>query len=229
MDPLMARGMLDGEWLSILGEGIYYAYSDNNRSHEKYEPNPRYPILISWDFNIGDSKPLSVCLAQEVNGVFHIFDEVIVDGMRTEESCEQLHEKGLLMDGFSYEIHGDATGRHRDTRNKMSDWDIIRKWFSNYKTASNRPLRWVDRVPRSNPPVRERHNIVNAHCCNAHGEIRLVVYCETVDQGMRMTKLKKGGQYIEDDSKPYQHVTTALGYMIHRRKHDTPTQAPQFL
>jgi hypothetical protein len=28
--------------------------------------------------------------------------------------------------------------------------------------------------------------------------------------------LKKGGQYIEDDSKDYQHCTTALGYAVCR-------------
>ena len=71
-------------------------------------------------------------------------------------------------------------------------------------------------VPRSNPPVRTRHNIVNAYCQNDLGQHRLTVYakCKTLDKGLRLTALKKGGSYIEDDSKPYQHITTALGYGV---------------
>jgi hypothetical protein len=31
---------------------------------------------------------------------------------------------------------------------------------------------------------------------------------------MKLTALKKGAEYIEDDSKEYQHITTAAGYRI---------------
>ena len=71
-------------------------------------------------------------------------------------------------------------------------------------------------VPRSNPPIRERHNIVNAYCCNSLKQIRLFVYakCKTLHEGFNLTALKKGAEYIEDDSKEYQHITTAAGYRI---------------
>lgn len=231
LDPMMARRMLDGEWLSIVGEGVYYAYSDKNRIRKKYEIDPRHPILLSWDFNIGEGKPLSVVMLQIINGIAHVFGQVIVHGMRTEESCDELAAMGILDQDLRFEIHGDASGRHSDTRNKLSDWDIIKKFMSNYQTKKGNALRFTMEVPRSNPPIRERHNLVNAHCVNANGEIRLFVYdgAETVDQGLRMTKLKKGGQLVEDDSKEYQHCTTALGYALHRKKTYVAPQAPQFL
>jgi hypothetical protein len=31
---------------------------------------------------------------------------------------------------------------------------------------------------------------------------------------MKLTSLKKGADYIEDDSKEYQHVTTSIGYRV---------------
>jgi hypothetical protein len=31
---------------------------------------------------------------------------------------------------------------------------------------------------------------------------------------MRLTKLKKGASFIEDDTPAYQHVTTSIGYAI---------------
>jgi hypothetical protein len=42
--------------------------------------------------------------------------------------------------------------------------------------------------------------------------VRVHKRAKTVDEGLRLTKLKAGGHYIEDDTKHYQHVTTALGY-----------------
>jgi len=71
-------------------------------------------------------------------------------------------------------------------------------------------------VGLSNPPIRTRHNLVNSYCLNANGKRRLFVYekAKTCDEGLRLTRLKPGGAYIEDDSKHYQHVTTAIGYGI---------------
>ena len=69
----------------------------------------------------------------------------------------------------------------------------------------------------SNPPIKTRHNIVNAYCLNHEKRIRFYIYKDAPvsDEGMRLVKLKKGGNYIEDDSKRYQHVTTAIGYGVH--------------
>jgi len=46
--------------------------------------------------------------------------------------------------------------------------------------------------------------------------VRLFIYkkCKVAHEGMRLTSLKKGADYIEDDSKEYQHVTTAIGYRV---------------
>lgn len=218
LDPMMAKRMLNNEWIDIGQEIIYYAYNkqDNYRDYD-YKVDERLPILISWDFNIGLGKPLSACFSQYVAGQFHIFDEVVVEGIRTLDSCEEMKAKGLLDYNTKFMLFGDATGRHRDTRSKVSDWDIIEEFFStNVNPRTLRPLRFSVEVGRSNPPVRSRHNKVNATICNANGVHNLFVYkkAKTVDEGLRMTKLKPGAQYIEDDSNHFQHITTALGYKI---------------
>ena len=45
---------------------------------------------------------------------------------------------------------------------------------------------------------------------------KLFVYKDapTVDEGLRLTKLKSGAQYLEDDNNHYQHISSALGYAI---------------
>lgn len=216
-DPMMARRMLEGEWLSIMQDVIYYAYDkDVQYVRGHYSFNHNEPIWLSFDFNIGDGKPLSCFLAQFINGVAHVFDEVVIDGARTRDACEELYARGYFNLASKWIITGDASGNHRDTRGVRSDFDIIRKFFDTVDV--DHKIEYETKVPAANPGVRFRHNKVNSYCKNELGKVRLYVYeaCKVLDEGMRLTKLKKGGNYIEDDSKRYQHITTALGYFICR-------------
>ena len=216
LDPKMARRLIYGEWVEINAERIYHAYeSDRNyNSTAEYQINSRLPIRWTWDFNIAPGKPLSCVFFQYDGQTFHFFDEIIVEGFRTEDALEEAAERGLLDHRAMYVVHGDASGKHSDTRSKLSDYDIIKKFMSTYKTKDGRLLQFRVDVPPANPPVRTRHNVVNSHCLNENGEVRLVVYkrCKTLDEGMRLTALKDKAHYQEDDSKSYQHCTTALGY-----------------
>jgi Phage terminase large subunit len=218
LDPKMARRMIYGEWIEIEQEVIYYAYSkDRNFTAKEYEIDQRFPIHISWDFNIAENKPLSLVLFQFIDDAFHFFDEVVIHGIRTEDSLDELANRGLLDHKCLYIVNGDATGKHRDTRNIHSDYDIIKKYLSNYRNPSGEAIKFQLEVPTANPAIRSRHNIVNAYCYNELKRVRLYVYkkAKTMDQGMRLTQLKKGGDYVEDDSKPFQHITTAAGYGIY--------------
>lgn len=209
-DPKMARRMLYGEWIEINEERIYHSYdADKNFLKQKYQINYAHPIILAFDFNIGAGKPMSSC-AMQFLGAFHIFDEVIVQGARTEEVADEWIEKGIVKQGQRIIIRGDASGEAKDTRSKLSDYDILRKKFA----AVGAIVEF--QVPLANPPVRRRHNLVNSYCHNDLGQHRLFIYelAKTCHDGMRLTALKKGGDYIEDDSKAYQHVTTAIGYSV---------------
>lgn len=211
LDPMMALRMLEGLWISIRGEVVYYGYDRNVQFKERrYEINKAHPIILAWDFNIGDGKPMSMACMQYIDDTFHIFDEVIIQGSRTADTIEELEGKGLLSKDCKYIVCGDASGKHRDTRSSHSDYDIIRK------ELSNRGLSFAYHVPLANPPVRTRHNRVNAYCKNMNGDVRIFIYqdAKTCDEALRLTKLKSGASYIEDDSKAYQHVGTAIGYAI---------------
>lgn len=211
LTPKEALRYLESQWVEIAGEVIYCEYDrDVQYKPHAYTVNPREPVILSWDFNIGHGKPMSMCCLQFIDGIFHIFDEVVIDGARTADTLDELDSKGLLKKEWRYKVSGDAAGKHRDTRSSRSDYDIITK------ELQNRGLTFDYCVPAANPPVRLRHNRVNAYCKNADGEVRLFVYkdAKTVDEGLRMVKLKTKGQYIEDDSKRFQHVTTAVGYAV---------------
>lgn len=217
LDPLMARRMLLGEWVEISKEVIYHQYRrDRNFRDESYNVDELLPIHLCWDFNVALGKPMSACAFQVVKGVVHVFKEYIVHGSDTEDICNEIAGSGLLEHESKIYVHGDATGASLSSKSKMSDYDIISRFLSRHRKKDGSRVEFELAVPLSNPPVRERHNIVNAYLNNADNKTRLFVYedCRTLDEGLRLTALKKGGQYIEDDSKPYQHVTTALGYGV---------------
>jgi len=216
-DPKMAKRMLEGEWLEIGSDGIYYNYdsSIHFRPNQSYKVNRQYPIWLSWDFNIGEGKPFSSCAFQYIDDHFHFFDEVIVEGMRTLDSCEEWASRGVLDFGCEIMIAGDATGAANSTKSIHSDWDIIKKFMANYDDGR---LKFTSRVKKSNPPIVQRHNDVRSYLMNSKGEVRLTVYqdCPTLDKGFRLTQWKTGSRFIENDGPkhPYQHVTTAAGYGI---------------
>lgn len=229
LDPKMAQRMIYGQWVDINEEVVYYAYDrEHNFLNKPYVVNQAYPIFISWDFNIGEGKPLSAVIFQYINDTFHLFDEVVVHGMRTNESCDEMADRGLLDYHTKYILTGDAAGRHKDTRNVRSDYDIIKAFFANYRTKNNTQINFVLHVTLSNSAIRSRHNMVNSYCINANGKRRLFVYekAKTCDEGLRLTRLKHGGNYIEDDSKAYQHITTSIGYGM-RTAIDFKTIQPQ--
>lgn len=218
LDPLMARRMIFGEWLSIQTEVIYYAYDKVQNRRGAYEVDLRLPIHITFDFNIGQGKPLSCACIQydKATDTFHVFDEVVVEGMRTEDALEELADKGILDHRTTYIVNGDASGKHRDTRNIKSDYEIIRVFLSNYRTQDGRTIQHEQQVPLANPPIRKRHNVVNAYCCNDQGKRRLFVYekAKTADEALRLSSLKKGAGLLEDDSKAFQHIGTSIGYCL---------------
>lgn len=219
LDEKLAQRMIYGKWIEISKEVIYHAYSsDINFKDEEYLINPYLPIIIGFDFNIGAGKPMSACLCQydERTDTFHFFDESIVEGADTLGQMEEMAQKGLLSHDQEYIICGDATGKARSSKSLRSDYDIITHFLNHYHKGQKIDYRLE--VPQANPPIKERHNKVNAYCRNANGKSRLYVYrnCKVLDKGFRLAALKEGGSYIEDDSKPYQHVTTAAGYIITR-------------
>jgi hypothetical protein len=224
LDPKEAQRMLDGKWIEIGSEVIYYAYDRTyNYRDESYKIDGRHPIYITFDFNIGTGKPLSLAMLQHIGDETHVFNEVVIEGQRTIDALDEAYARGLLPNSFRYIVHGDSSGRNRDTRSRKSDYELIENFLSNINVQYK-----ID-VPTSNPLVRSRHNLVNGRILNANGKRGLFIYKEapTADEGFRLTSLKTNGSYIEDDSKRYQHITTAIGYSICQNIKDASTKENQ--
>jgi hypothetical protein len=238
LDSKMADRMIRGRWISILGETVYHSYDLKLHEPEyEYAVNPAYPIVVSFDFNIGAGKPLSCTFSQYAPGKNgrmqkHFFAEVVIEGARTQSVLEEAWNRGLFKTPVMYYIRGDASGKHGDTRMNLDDYLLIDDWLKRKQREDGSFLMFLREVPLSNPPLRSRHNIANAWLLNDLGEVRVLVYpkCRVLREGFKLNKLKKGADYLEDDSKFYQHVTTAATYDIYfeamkaRRGRSTVTQ-----
>lgn len=219
LDPKMALRMLEGQWIEISQEVVYHAYDRALHFRDReYEYDPRLPIVIAHDFNIGAGKPMSACAGQYDPALdqWHWAEDFVVEGADTEQIMEEIAGRGLFERPNRFYIRGDASGKNRDTRSKRTDYDIIESFLAKYRRKDASPLTFELQVTSANPPVRSRHNLMNGYMKNVAGDVRFFVYrkAATLDEAMRLTKLKNGGQYIEDDTPAYQHVGTAAGYAV---------------
>lgn len=212
MDAKRALRMIYGQWVAIDEERIYHAYGDHNNVNSDYIYRNDWPLIITHDFNISYGKAMSLVAMQydAQRDEFHVFDECIVEGADTHEIMSELESKGILNGIHHVIVCGDAAGKHKDTRSKRSDYDIIYQFYKDLNIE-------VDaKVLPSNPPIRTRHNLVNSYLKNANGKVRVFVYpkAKIVRKGFNLTALKKGAGYIEDDNNVWQHCTCAIGYAI---------------
>lgn len=223
-DAKMIKRLLQGIWLYIKTDVIYYEYSsDKHYRLRNTKPHTKLPLRFTFDFNIGVGKPMSSTVFQFHPGTkkFIFLDEVVVEGSRTLDQMDEWAGKGYfdLAHNPKIIIHGDATGRHNDTRSIHSDYDIIEKFLANYTRKDKQKLEFELDIPVENPPIKTRHNIMNGQLCDAKNRIHVQIdkRCVTLDEGLCKTKLKEKSGYIEDDSAlcPYQHITTAAGYGIY--------------
>lgn len=205
---------LEGKWNSFGGDGIYHAYNeDDHYKLEDYLVDLSLPIYMCWDFNTAMGKPMSMCFMQYKNGEAHYFDECVMQG-NTSQLLEEIANKGQLNYETKYIITGDAAGYAKHSAaNGYSDYDVILRFMANYK---HKKLKYDIQVPDSNPGIKERHNLVNDYLKNGLNQVRLYVYkkCPTLNLAFKLTKLKAGGKFVEDDgpSCPWQHIGGAAGY-----------------
>jgi hypothetical protein len=212
----MFERMVDCKWVALDADVIYYNFERNVHISKHAEYDPYLPIIWSHDFNIGSGKPMSSCLGQVKraygpDGVMreelHWFDEIVIESADTNEAVEEFKQREWV-EPYQYErviVHGDASGKSRDTRSKTTDYGIIEAAGFD-----------VSAVPRSNPPIRERHNAANALLKNAADDVRMLVHprCKQLAKGLETCTLKKGAQYLEDDTIFSQHVTAACTYAV---------------
>ncbi len=130
--------------------------------------DPALPLCWSLDFNIN---PQCSGILQHHRGEVRVLDEFCLADAKTDAVADAfLHraqQQSWKLD--SMRLYGDATGSARDSTSGVSDWYIIRN------RLMKAGISFVDRVPRTNPQIKDTLNAVSARLKNADGQIRLYV------------------------------------------------------
>ena len=187
---------------------VYHAFS-RERNVRGMEVDPARPVIWALDFNVD---PMCSVIAQvERNGEVSVLDEIALRRATTEQACEEFEKRfGLPRAGVV--VYGDASGASMNTTG-YSDYQVIRNYFA------TRSAKVVYRVPKANPPVRDRVSLVNARLRNARDEVGQMFVdpkCKELIDDFEQVSLPKedSTQVDKDKDRRRTHLSDALGYLI---------------
>jgi hypothetical protein len=181
-----------------------------------------YGVLNSTSETIGSNETLHWCHDQNYSpmssavcvirddGVY-ILDEIVLQSAVSRQSAEEFVERYKEHSNKRVAIYGDPSGRIGEKHGHASDYIEIEKVLKSNGWTFER------RVARSHPPIKDRQNSLRAQILSAAGERSLFVNpgkAPYSHKGLSTVQVKEGSTYMEEETE-YQHITTAIGYMIH--------------
>jgi len=195
----------EASWETASGR-IYEDYGQENTTGEKILPHEQ--LCYSHDQNY---VPLSSCISVIREGKIYILDEIILTSAVSRQSAMEFVEKFKDHKNKNVLIYGDPAGRAGEKHGHASDYTDIED------VLKSNGWSYIRKVKRAAPAIKDRQNAVRAMICNAMGERSLFINPVTAPwshKGIATTQLQKGSTFQEDQTNQYQHVTTAIGYMI---------------
>jgi hypothetical protein len=171
--------------------------------------SPYLPIVVDCDFNLN---PMSWTLCQTRGGDWYAFDQIHLEASHTQEAAGVLVDK-VKGHGQGVIITGDATSKagQRAAAGK-SDYDII---FTMLREAG---IRYIDRVPKSNPFIKDRVNSFNAKLKAADGTIHFWHHkdCRALKKDLQRVVWKdiEGFVLSPGKDKSLTHASDGVGYGI---------------
>jgi hypothetical protein len=206
-DPLFYRQEVLGEYVNTQAGQVYHAFNRHENVRET-EIEADEALLWSLDFNIN---PMSSVIGVRRGDEVYIVDEIVQRTSSTPEVCEELVRRyGARRAGVT--VYGDASGRQRHTASSYSDYEVMKRFFERRRSMQVRLV-----TARSNPPVRDRVNLVNARLEAADGGRRLFISakCKELIKDLEQVTYKLDQGVIDKDRDPDRtHVSDALGYLL---------------
>ena len=195
-----------GAYLSMEGARVYSSFK-RAVNMRKLSVDPALPLFWALDFNVD---PMSSVIAQKWRSTLYVLDEIVIRRATTRDACAEFlkrypeHPAGV-------HIFGDASGSAMQTTG-ASDYELVREYFL---THTRTPVRY--RVPSSNPPVRDRVNVVNRQFCSASGSVHAYVdpKCAELIKDLEQVSFKADSMVIDKDrDRARTHLSDALGYLM---------------
>lgn len=214
-DPAFADQEIEGKFVSLTRGAVYRCFDRAVHLCDQ-APVHGWDWAVSFDFN---RTPFAVGLFQTdpKTGVVYAVDEVFMDDADTASVCREIIDNrlaGFVGQTARVRVYGDASGRHRDTRNNRNDYDIITDAFS--RAYANR---FEECWPRDNPEVIASINAVNAMLRNDFGAVRFYVSrkCVNMIRDFERVVFKAGSREIDKTTdKRLTHLGDGVRYFLWR-------------
>jgi hypothetical protein len=184
---------------------IYEDYSSDNHTTETIQPHEQ--LMWHHDQNY---TPLSSGIAVKRREGLFILDEIILESAVSRQSAEEFVEKFKDHENRHVIIYGDPAGRAGEKHGQESAYTAMEE------VLKMNGWKFTRKVKKAAPSIKDRQNAVRAKVKNAAGEVSLFVNPNTakyVHKGLSTVQFKKGSTFLEEETE-FQHITTAVGYMI---------------
>lgn len=187
---------------------IYEDYGKDNRTSETIQPHEQLCWMHDQNFT-----PLSSAVGVVREGALYLLDEIVLISAVSRQSATEFVEKYESHENKNVLIYGDPAGRAGEKHGHASDYTEIED------VLRSNGWKFTRKVERKAPAIKDRQNSVRAKICTADGTRRLFVNpnkAKMCDKGLSTVQLQKGSTFQEDQTNDSQHITTAIGYMVHR-------------
>lgn len=185
---------------------IYEEYGKANYTSAQIEPHEQLCWMHDQNFT-----PLSSAIGVIRDDSLYLLEEIVLTSAISRQSAEEFVERYKDHQNRHVVIYGDPAGRAGEKHGHASDYTEMEA------VLRANGWRFTRKVQRKAPAIKDRQNAVRARICNAEGERRLFVNPVTAkwcDKGLSTVQLQEGSTFQEDQKNQYQHITTAIGYMI---------------
>lgn len=187
---------------------IYEDYGDHNLTDATIEPHEQLHWMHDQNYT-----PLSSSIGVIRNGNkdLYLLDEIVLISAVSKQSAMEFVEKYKDHKNKHVVIYGDPAGKAGEKHSHASDYTDIED------VLKESGWKYTRRVKPAAPAIKDRQNAVRAKIKTASGDTSLFVNSKTAPwshKGLQTVQLMKGSAYQEDQKNQYQHITTAIGYMV---------------
>ena len=201
-DEKLIKAYIDGEFVNLKSGNVYYGFDREGNTVDNLEIDKNLPLNIFFDFNV---YPLSTGYGQHKSPMdIRIIGECVLKGhSSTWDACSEL--KKQLPRDIDVVIYGDASGTSRSTKNLLSDYQIIDDELRGYFKSI------TYRVPKSNGPINDRVNCVNAKLQKRY--LKINKCCVKLIRDLEQVCYTEKGD-IDSSNIELTHISDALGYYV---------------
>ena len=207
----MRTAYIEGGFCDLSGNRAYTEFGPQNLEDNTF--SPILPLCVGMDFNVA---PMCFVLFQNIKNKIVVLDEIVIEDNATTAlviektviwyrqrmkfaSDSQKHNMRVV-------LYGDASGSARTTAGQ-SDYVIITEYLKMQE------IEVVMKVPKANPPVKDRINSVNAALKN--GRILIDGKCVTLIRDLRLVKTNSDGSLVKTKRTAHlTHMSDSMGYAV---------------